>query len=89
MDTTTTLTVAHGLDIDRVVAAEVTIRNDADSAHRKIGSAQIGISVDPAGYFYVDATTVYMERATGGLFDQAGFVATSYNRGWVVFTVLA
>lgn len=85
MNTTASVTVAHGLGADYKKIRpplSVMIRDDADDFYIPIygaeaaghisGTAQIG-----------DSTNVTLARITGGLFDNVGYQATSYNRGWI------
>jgi hypothetical protein len=79
MDTTSTIAVAHGLDLAKIGMVSVMIRNDADTArYQLIGydSATLPANVD-----VIDATNVNLFRRTGDAFDNANFDATGYNRG--------
>lgn len=83
----TNIDVAHGLEYDDIIKAEVFIINDADTAKDSIGTGASATDTTPQGYVgTIDTTNVNIVRLTGGKFDHTDYNATSYNRGWVVIT---
>lgn len=93
MDTTTTLSVAHGLSATEwktIRNIQTTLRDDIESAYTKLemmDSVTTGILSGGVGYF--DATNIELYRYTGGRYDGTDFDSTSYNRGWVEFEYIA
>jgi len=90
MDTTVTITVAHGLaDEQKIREMSCMIRNDAADTVFPLGGfftsgGQMSGGVDGAG-----GTNVTLSRDTSGQFDSPSFDSTSFNRGWltIVYTV--
>jgi hypothetical protein len=81
MDTTASVSVAHGLTLSTIRAVDVIIRPDDDVNRLGIYYATAGVS---NGDFTVDATNVTLSRTAGGSFDSANYNATSFNRGYIV-----
>lgn len=87
MDTNATTTVTHGVtDNKKIRFVSVIIRNDADTEYYNLEtfSAATGLiqgSAFPRQPAYVP--DMLLSRLTAGIFDDAAFNATSYNRGWV------
>jgi hypothetical protein len=87
MNTTTNIDIAHGLEYDDIIEAQVWIRNDANTIKDNIGTGVDATDTTPQGYVgEIDATNVNIVRLTGGKFDAAGYSTTSYNRGWLILT---
>jgi hypothetical protein len=88
MDSTTSITVAHsitGFDPKNIISVNVWIRED-DYPGGLYGTSLINLfsGVTPNGQVsIVSSTEVYLSRASGGLFDAAGFDSTSFNRGFI------
>jgi hypothetical protein len=87
MDTTATLNVAHGLGslFKKIKSISVIVRNDADTTYydftrgTTVGLVQGQVNT-------IDSTNIALERLAVGLsgvFDDAAFDSTSYNRGWI------
>lgn len=74
MDTTSPTSVAHGLTRSTIRAADVIIRNDADSAYYKLSNY---------GQISFTDTNVSLARDAGSVFDSTSYDSTSYNRGWI------
>jgi hypothetical protein len=78
MDATASKAVAHsfGADYTKIRVIDVMIINDASTSLAPLvgGSGSI---------FDVDATDVSLLRTAAGGFDNTGYDATSFNRGWV------
>lgn len=81
MDSTATLSVAHGLNSNRIRSVDVWIREDTGSAVAPLTYNPAGT---PAGYFSYDGTNIIMSRLSAGLFDSTTYDSTSYNRGFIV-----
>ncbi len=81
MDTTITLTVAHGLTLSAIRSISVLIRNDLDTNSRIFPIPNTAAtSVEQV---VADSTNISLVRATGGTFDNTTYDSTSYNRGWI------
>jgi hypothetical protein len=83
MDTTSTITVAHGLSSTEwktIKSVNVFIRNDFDLENRILDGYN---SSGTGGVGIIDSTNIGLERVTGGIFDSVEFQNTSYNRGYV------
>lgn len=84
MDSTGNVDVAHGIgDHTKIREVTVMIRNDTDSQLRPlITNSNVGVG---EGYIdYIDSTNVRLGRITGGVFDNALYDSTSYNRGYII-----
>lgn len=89
MNTDHFINVAHGLVFDDIIAAEVTVRNDANTSKKGIGTGVSALNTRPQGYIEdIDATNITIVRFTGGIFDDAAYSTTSYNRGWLIITYI-
>lgn len=78
MDTTGSVSVAHGLTAANLIGAEVLIYDDLGLG---------GYSIERAGYYnfeYVIGTSIVLSRTAGGAFDNTSFDATGYNRGKII-----
>lgn len=85
MDTTSTKEVAHGLTYSKIRNISVMIRPDT-------GAGELFIPLDwnngsQAGWFFIaeagDTGNIGMVRQTGGVFDNASYNSTSFNRGYI------
>lgn len=89
MDTTTTVTVAHGLSATEwktIRSISTIIRDDADTTYYDLAMLQsITNGTMAGGNSYHDATNIELARFTTGNFDATGFDSTAYNRGWITF----
>ena len=86
MDTGTGVSVTHNV-ADRKKIREVTaiIRSDDDGTYRKL--AHTGTSGTTSGAVTsIASTTIGLSRTTGGIYDDAAYNSTSFNRGWVTVT---
>lgn len=85
MDTTGSITVAHGLTLSTIRSISCTIRNDANDTYYSLthGTISNGEAGD-AEITSIDATNVNLKRESEEAYDSNDFNATSYNRGWVV-----
>lgn len=92
MDSNQTTTVTHGLaDFTKIKAVEVMILNDAGTAIYPLNAYNIFVGNDDicGGVKSIDATDIVLSRrvGTGSFFDSNDFDATSYNRGFITFTI--
>jgi hypothetical protein len=84
MDSTATLTVAHGLsDWTKIRSIEVSILNDASGRIYPIAGAADSTTGALSGGYNVGSPNVILYRTPSGIFDGAGFDSTSFNRGWI------
>jgi hypothetical protein len=89
MNATTDIDVAHGLEANDIISAEVLIRNDANTSKFPIDTGVDATDTTPQGYVgEIDATNVNIVRLTGGKFDHTDYDSTSYNRGWLILTYI-
>lgn len=89
MDTTNAVSVIHGIvDGTKIRSVDVVIRADTgvlyklenyDFSTGEVGGGVSGVNED----IPISGTTIRLGRKTGGLFDQAGFDSTSFNRGFI------
>ena len=83
MDTTSNVSVAHGLTLSKIRSVSVMIKNDNSTAHYPIGYRVSSSDYTPSGAVYLTDSNVVILRATAGTFDDIAFVSSS-NRGWIV-----
>jgi hypothetical protein len=79
MDTTTTVSVAHGLDQTKIRGLSAIVRTDSGV----VPFLHVNFGQDNCGLISADSTYVILSRVTGGVFDNANYDSTSYNRGWI------
>ena len=81
MDSTASVTVAHGLTLANIRDVQVLIRQDLDTPYYPL---------DYSGHGYWNVISaggvVALYRTAGGTFDSTDFDATSFNRGWITIT---
>lgn len=79
------VSITHGLsDHTKIRNVSVVIRNDTDSLNYDLSSLDnLATGLVTGGTRGWDSTIISLRRYTGGLFDNAAFDLTSYNRGWV------
>lgn len=83
MDTTGSVSVAHGLTASKIRRVTATIRDDSDTAYSPIyGADSASTSLD--GNAVVSGANVSITRITGGRFDGINYDSISFNRGWIV-----
>lgn len=88
MDTTTTVSIDHGLsDYKKVRSISCIIRDDLDVDYSPLERQTTSGAGDLAGAIVGiigTVTKVSLTRTTGGYYDgNTDYNATSYNRGWV------
>jgi len=80
MDTTASVSIAHGLTLGNIRGIQATIRTDAGSQHINLAS----ISSDGnTPLVLADSTNVILQRLANSLFDSIVYDSTGYNRGWI------
>ncbi len=79
MDSTASITVAHGLTLADIREVSVQMRDDAATTHYQWSYDNVA-----AGFFTTDGTNVTLVRTAAGVFDSTNFDATSFNRGWII-----
>jgi len=79
MDVSAIIEIAHGVTLSSIRSVDVWIQGDAGT---NTGGALLG---DNAGSARINSSTTHIEltRTGSGLFDNAAFDSTSYNRGWI------
>lgn len=85
MDTTPSVSVAHGLTYGKIRNAQASIRRDDDTFTNDLISGNSG-STGKSGAIYWDSTNINLIRITTEIFDAANYSSTSYNRGWITIT---
>jgi len=81
MDSTTQITVAHGLTLSKIRNVHANIRNDGNDLYMTINLTFNGAVQGSADTY--DGTSVILNRLSGGAFDSDTFDSTSYNRGYI------
>lgn len=81
--------VTHGIidALTKVRSMDVVILNDTGSQITPLVGQFTVSGVDKlSGSFQLGATSIVLSRVIGGIFDDASFNATSFNRGFVTIT---
>jgi hypothetical protein len=87
MDTSNFVQIAHGLDVTKIrPPLSVMIRNDTDNGYYDFMSDDQAGSGDHR--ITADAINVNIVRSLEGLFDNNGYISTSYNRGWITINYI-
>lgn len=81
MDTTASITKAHGLGSSwvKILNSVVMIIDDTPSLISNLNNR--GATID--GSHDIDSTNVNLRRVTSGFYDSTAYDATSYNRGFI------
>jgi len=74
MDSTPSLTIAHGVTVSNIRGLSVLIRSDPGTGYRNLYDG---------GYATVANTNIYLVRTESGIFDSDGYDSTSFNRGYI------
>lgn len=86
MDSTTDVSVSHGLDVTKIRSITAIIRDDSDTVFIPIDRIQIiagsEISGTPGGCA-AGTSDIFLGRVTSRFFDSTSYNATGFNRGWV------
>lgn len=85
MDTTASVTVAHGLSTNykKMRILGIIIRDDSDTGYYPLNYISGG-GVVSGSWFTNNSTNIILQRSTVGQFDNPSFSVTGgYNRGWV------
>lgn len=84
MDASGSVSVAHGLDITKIMGASALVRNDANDTKAPLLAVPGSTSgISQGGIGVISTTTITIYRLDGGNFDDVTFSTTSYNRGWI------
>lgn len=84
MDTTGSVSIAHGLSFQKVRSISVLIRNDLDTEYYDLSANhEPGNSGGPFPLIHANNTNIVLERMPGGFFDDTNYDSTTYNRGWI------
>lgn len=86
MDSTVWVAINHELLASTIISVDVAIMDDSSTPtmapHSNLVNAGTGgteVDVD----FYVTSSAVNINRRTGGIYDNASYNQTSFNRGWI------
>ena len=82
MDSTDNVNVAHGLTLANIRNISVVIRDDGNTTYYCLPGADATLAADQE-YAFANASNVNIKRRDSGIFDNASFDQTSYNRGWI------
>jgi hypothetical protein len=86
MNANATKTVAHGLTVaqaDKIINIQAIFHHDTLPTNYPINCFNTSAQLSDGGITYWDATNVYLERRTGGVFDDANFDSTANSRGYI------
>ncbi len=89
MDSTSTVSIAHGLTSSKIRSFNVSIYPDGSSSillpidYVDMASGFSGSTTLPSGASSLSGSNIVLIRATGGSFDNTGFDQTSFNRGYI------
>jgi hypothetical protein len=87
MDADSSVPVAHGIaDFTKIREITAMIRDDADIARTPLNAFSSVSGLIGGGVLQAGATTVILDRLTGGGFDSTNFNSTGFNRGWITIT---
>jgi len=88
MDSTQSVTIAHGLTYGNIRSVAAFIRNDANASVLPIDAANpLDWLCD--GRLAWSSSSVVLSRRPSGFFDDNDYSATSYNRGFIVIEYIA
>ena len=72
-----------------VIGVDVLIKNDDNTILTPLNKGRENAPYSDGRYSYYKTTDrIYMVRANAGVFDNANYDSTSYNRGYVYITYL-
>ncbi len=85
MDSTSSVTIAHGLLYSTIRVVDVYIFPDsgAGADYGPLARFNTGAGTLEGGVSNITSTNIVLARVSGGYFDNANFDATSYNRGYI------
>ena len=91
MDSTASISVAHGLTASKIRGVTGYIRSDSglSSYPVSLGSVSPAATDAEVTITQVNSTNVLLSRRSGGVFDMADFDSVSYNRGWLMIDYVA
>jgi hypothetical protein len=83
-----TRNVAHNLTSwKKIRNVSAVVRSDGDTTYYAVPAANAGGTGTDLFHDSFTSTNIILRSRTGGIFDNAGFDATSYNRGWVYIEI--
>lgn len=85
MDASNTKSVATGIASNKIRSVTGFVRDDADALYYPIGYSDGTGTLELWGGAHASGS-VTLIRLTGGMFDNANYNATSFNRGWLTIT---
>ncbi len=81
MDSTSSVTIAHGLTYANIRTVQASIIHDDDPLTSILNGVQTGGGL--GGDTTWDTNNINLSRVAGGNFDNSAYNATSFNRGWI------
>ena len=72
------------IDFKKIRHVSAIIRNDSDNLFSDLQAFDTISGGLAGGPRDISATSIGLERKTGGSFDDLNYDATSFNRGWVI-----
>jgi len=81
MDSTASITKAHGLTASKIRKVDAVIINDDSTIYMPIDSYYNYNA--PNGCISYQATNIVLSRIASGAFDSTDYNSTSFNRGWI------
>lgn len=87
MNSTSAITVAHGLDFTKIRSIDAFVRSDSDAVIvgvYPLGSSNISTDGLSNGLIVAGQTHALLSRRESGMFQDTAFDATPYNRGWII-----
>ena len=86
MDSDSSKSILHGLDLTKIRSVNGIIRNDADTLYFTVStepSFASDITNVPVLLQVTNSTEIIITRRTDYMFDTTSYDSTSYNRGWI------
>lgn len=87
MDSTASVTISHGLSLDKIISVSTFIRTDSGEGggnFRPLNSVTNSGTDINGGVRVVGSSSVILDRAATRDFDDPAFDSTGYNRGYIV-----
>jgi len=82
MDTTSTVSIAHGVSGTKIRSVGITIIKDNGTEYFTLNQDYGFTAIDDGNYSW-DNTNIILNRFSTGFFDSTDFNSTSFNRGFI------
>lgn len=89
MDSTSMVSIAHGLTFANIRNVSVLIRDDINTNYTSIDFGNVGGTPNPQGQFVATSLNINITRLTSGFYDSTSYDSISYNRGWITIWHIA